>query len=160
MITMDQVKELRDKTGVSVMQCKKALEEAGGNFEKALAILMEKGSEIALKKADRDLKSGLIASYVHGNGTIGVLVELLCETDFVARNKDFKECAEDIAMHIAAMNPKFLKESDITQDEREKIRILPDPGLFRRTASRGHVSPLPHKLTPRASPPVSHGASF
>ncbi len=104
MVTIEQVKGLRDKTGISVMQCKKALEEAGGNEEKALILLREKGAEISAKKQGRALGSGTIESYIHAGSKIGVLVELLCETDFVAKNEDFKMLATDIAMHIAAMN--------------------------------------------------------
>lgn len=120
MITSDQVKELRDKTGISVMQCKKALEEAGGDMEKALIILKKKGAEIASKKGDRALGAGVVAAYVHSNNALGVLVELLCETDFVARNTDFKTLADDIAMHVAAMSPVYVKSSDITREEQEK----------------------------------------
>ena len=93
MVTTDTIKELRDSTGVSVMQCKSALEEAGGDKEKALAILKKKGVEAALEKSDRNLNAGIIASYIHGTGTIGVMVELACETDFVSKNSEFKQLA-------------------------------------------------------------------
>lgn len=109
-ITTDQIKELRDATGVSVMQCKKALEEAGGDMEKAKEILRKVSKSAALKKADRELKSGTIVSYIHGEGAVGVMIELLCETDFVARNDGFRQLARDIAMHIAAMNPETTEE--------------------------------------------------
>ena len=104
MVTTEQIKELREKTGISVMQCKKALEEAGGDEKKAFVLLREKGAEISAKKQGRALGSGVIESYVHAGSKIGVLVELLCETDFVAKNDDFKTLATNIAMHIAAMN--------------------------------------------------------
>lgn len=120
MITTEQVKELRDKTGVSIMQCKKALEDASGDFEKALILLKKKGAEIAEKKGDRALGAGAIGSYIHSSGNIGAMVELWCETDFVAKNEDFKMLARDIAMQIAATNPKFLKMEDITPEERVK----------------------------------------
>ncbi len=120
MITTEQIKSLRDKTGVSVMQCKKALEEAGGDEEKALIILRKKSSEIAAKKGDRTFKAGAIQSYIHSTGNVGVMVELLCETDFVSNNEEFKTLARDIAMHIAATNPKFLKKEDIDEHSREK----------------------------------------
>ena len=107
-ITTNQVKELRDKTGVSIMQCKKALEETGGDLEKAEILLRKRSKEIAAKKATRDLGAGVVASYVHGNAKIGSLVELLCETDFVARNEEFKALAYDIAMQVAAMEAEFL----------------------------------------------------
>ena len=119
MITTDSIKELRDATGVSVMQCKKALEEAGGDKEKALVILKKKGAEAAAKKGDRTLNATQIASYVHSTGTVGVMVELACETDFVAKNPEFREMARDIAMHIAASKPEFVKKEDITAEARK-----------------------------------------
>jgi len=129
MISTDQVKELRDKTGISVMQCKRALDDAEGDIEKAIEILKTKGAEIALKKGNRSLQSGTIAAYIHGNGAIGVMVELACETDFVARNEEFKALAHDIAMHVAAMNPEFTSEKDVADADREKmfliIQVLP-----------------------------------
>jgi elongation factor Ts len=118
MNTTDLIKELRDATGVSVMQCKKALEEAGGDKEKALVILKKKGAEAAAKKGDRTLGAGMIQAYIHSTGTVGVMVELGCETDFVAKNPDFKSLAYDIAMHIAASKPEFLKKEDITESDR------------------------------------------
>lgn len=110
MITTDQVKELRQKTGVSVMQCKVALEEAEGDLEKALIILKKKGNKVAMKKASRDLNSGVVSSYIHGNGSVGSMVELLCETDFVAKNEEFKALAYDIAMQIVATEEEFLEK--------------------------------------------------
>ncbi|MEK7200960.1 MAG: translation elongation factor Ts [Patescibacteria group bacterium] len=109
-ITTDQIKELRDETGVSVMQCKKALEEADGDLEKAKIILRKISKQSADKKASRTLGAGAVASYIHGNGSVGAMVELLCETDFVARNEDFKALVRDIAMHITAMDPENLEE--------------------------------------------------
>lgn len=119
MVSIDQIKELRDRTGISIGQCKKALEEAGEDMEKAVVILSKKGGDIAAKKAGRTLKSGTVGSYVHG-GKVGAMVELLCETDFVAKNEDFKKLAYDIAMHIAASNPTFLKKEDITEEDQKK----------------------------------------
>lgn len=119
MNTTDLIKELRDATGVSVMQCKKALEEAGGDKEKALVILKKKGAEAAAKKGDRTLGAGMIQAYIHSTGAVGVMVELGCETDFVAKNPDFKQLAYDIAMHIAAAKPEFLKREDITESDRK-----------------------------------------
>ena len=121
MITTEQVKELRDITGVSVMQCKKALEEAEGDKEKALLILRKKSTAIAEKKGDRELGAGVIASYIHSNKTVGTLVELLCETDFVARNEEFIALARDIAMHVTATNPEYTDETQITDDVRAKV---------------------------------------
>ena len=109
-ITTEQIKELRDATGVSVMQCKKALEEASGDMEKAKIILRKISKQSADKKAGRSLGAGTVASYIHSNGTVGAMVELLCETDFVARNEDFKTLARDITMHITAMDPENLEE--------------------------------------------------
>lgn len=109
-ITTDQIKKLRDETGVSVMQCKKALEEAAGDLEKAKIILRKISKQSADKKADRTLGAGVVVSYIHSNGTVGAIVEFLCETDFVARNEEFKTLAKDIAMHITAMNPENLEE--------------------------------------------------
>jgi len=122
MINTDQIKELRSRTGVSVMQCKKALEEADGDMEKALVLLHKKSGEIASKKAGRTLGAGAVASYIHGTGNIGAMVELLCETDFVAKNDDFKVLARDIAMHVAAFKPEFLSEDEVTEEARQKAR--------------------------------------
>ncbi len=118
MITTEQIKELRDTTGVSVMQCKKALEEAEGNIEKAIVILRKKSGEIAAKKGDRTFGAGTIQAYIHSTGRVGTIVELLCETDFVSGNDEFKSLARDIAMHITASNPKFLRKEDITEEAR------------------------------------------
>lgn len=119
-INMDMVKQLRDETNVAIMQCKKALEDAGGDMEKARMALRKKSAEIATKKGDRSLGSGVVAAYIHGNATVGALVELNCETDFVAKNEDFKKLAYDIAMHIAAAAPKYRVEEDITEEDRTK----------------------------------------
>ena len=124
MITTKQIKQLRDSTGVSVMQCKKALEEASGDAEKASIILRKQSSEIALKKSGRELGAGVIVSYIHAGCTVGAMVELACETDFVAKNEEFKKLAYDIAMHIAANSPEFLKSEDITDTDREKVRSV------------------------------------
>ena len=113
MITTEIIKELRDKTGVSVMQCKKALEETGGDMEKAIMVLQKKSAEAAVKKSDRTLGAGVVGSYIHNTHTVGAMVELLCETDFVAKNEEFITLARDIAMHISAINPQFLKQEDI-----------------------------------------------
>jgi len=119
MVTTDIIKQLRDETGVSVMQCKKALEEAGGDFAKAIVILKKKGADAAAKKSDRTLNAGIIASYVHATGTTGAMVELACETDFVAKTPEFKQLGYDIAMHIVALKPEFIKREDITKEARD-----------------------------------------
>lgn len=106
MIDSKTIKELRDKTGVSIMACKNALEEAGGDMDKAVSLLKERGLKVADKKSSRDLKAGIIESYIHSNKLIGVLVEARSETDFVAKNEAFLKFAQDIAMHIAASDPQ------------------------------------------------------
>jgi len=122
MITTEQIKDLRDKTGISIMQCKKALEEAGGDMDKAVIILNKKSSQIAEKKSDRTLGSGIIQAYIHAGGIVGSMVELLCETDFVAKNEKFKALAYNLAMHVAATNPEFLKKEDILEEDLEKAK--------------------------------------
>src|SRR5437764_927979 len=113
-ISATQVKELRDTTGAPMMDCKKALTEAGGDLEKAIVILRKKGAATAQKKATRVTSEGSVTSYIHAGGKIGVLVEVNCESDFVARTDDFKELVHDIAMHIAASDPKFVRKEDVT----------------------------------------------
>lgn len=117
MITTEQIKALRDATGISIMLCRKALEEAGGDTEKAKVILRRKGADASAKKADRTLGAGTVASYIHHGGTVGALVVLSCETDFVSGNKEFKELAHEIAMQVAAANPQFLRRVDISGTE-------------------------------------------
>ncbi|MDD5152430.1 MAG: elongation factor Ts [Candidatus Pacebacteria bacterium] len=121
MITTAQIKELRDETGISIMQCKRALEEAGGDKNKALLVLRKKSAGIAAKKGDRQLGAGVVQAYVHSNKTVGAFVELSCETDFVARNEEFVTLAREIAMHITASNPQYIDEADITPEAREKV---------------------------------------
>ncbi len=121
-ITTDQVKQLRDQTGISVMQCKKALEEAGGDMDKALVILRKKSGELAAKKGDRTFGSGTVQAYIHATGNVGAIVELDCETDFVSNNDDFKALARDIAMHVTATNPKFLRKEDIKESDLKLAR--------------------------------------
>ena len=120
-VSTDMIKDLREKTGAGMMECKKALTDSNGDFEKAVDLLRQKGLSTALRKAGRIASEGLIDSYIH-MGKIGVLVEVNCETDFVARTDDFRELAKDIAMHIAATNPLYLLKEDVPQDviEREK----------------------------------------
>ena len=122
MITTDQVKTLRDQTGISIMQCKKALEDAGGDMEKALVILQKKGAELAGKKSDRALGAGVVASYIHNTSTTGAMVELWCETDFVAKNEEFKLLAKDIAMQIAAAKPEYVDVADVPAEAKEKAK--------------------------------------
>ncbi len=122
-ITAELVKELREKTGVGFMECKTALQEAKGDIEAAVTILRKKGLASLAKKAGRETKEGLIGAYVH-NGKIGVLVEVNCETDFVARNADFQALAKDLAMHIAASDPRFVRKEDVTEDILAKEREI------------------------------------
>lgn len=119
-ISTESVKELRDKTGISIMQCRKALQEADGDMEKAIVILQKNSKTIASKKTGRTLGSGTIGAYIHNNGNVGSMVELGCETDFVSKNEEFKKIAYDIAMHVSATNPQFLKTEDISQEIRDK----------------------------------------
>ena len=114
-ITSTQIKQLRDQTGISVMQCKKALEEAGGDMDKAVIILKKKRSEAADKKADRELAAGTVGSYIHNTNEVAAMVLLACETDFVSKNEEFIALARDIAMHVAASNPKYISKSEIDE---------------------------------------------
>ncbi|HOE12764.1 MAG TPA: translation elongation factor Ts [bacterium] len=124
-ISATQVKELREKTGAGMMDCKKALTEAGGDMERAIKILREKGIASAAKRAGRVAKEGVIFSYVHPGNRIGVLVEVNCETDFVARNEQFQQFAKDIAMHVAASSPQWVSRdqvpASVLESEREVL---------------------------------------
>ena len=122
-VSAEKVKELREKTGVGFMECKSALQEANGDVEAATTILRKKGLASAAKKAGRETKEGLIGSYVH-NGKIGVMVEVNCESDFVARNADFQTLVKDVAMHIAASDPRFIRKEDVTEDILAKEREI------------------------------------
>ncbi len=121
-VTSSMVKELREKTGAGMMDCKEALTVSGGDFEKAIDFLRKKGMSAATKRSSKAAKDGVIASYIHMGGKIGVLVEVNCETDFVAKTDDFRLLAKELTMHIAAANPRYLKSEDIPPDvlEREK----------------------------------------
>jgi elongation factor Ts len=121
-ITTDTIKVLRDETGVSVMQCKKALEEAGGDIEKAKVILRKISATIAGKKADRTLGAGLAAAYTHAGGSVVGAVVLGCETDFVSKNPEFSKLAYDIAMHVAAMAPQFRSRDDVKEADLKAAR--------------------------------------
>jgi len=123
-ISAQQVKDLRIKTGVGFMECKQALQETGGDNEKAIEYLRKKGISTAAKKAGRETSQGLIHSYIHGNGRIGVLLEINCETDFVARTPDFKEFIKDMAMQIAAFSPQYVKREDVPPEIIEKEREI------------------------------------
>lgn len=122
MASMEQIKSLRERTGTGIADIKKALEEANGDEEKAIRILREHGAAKAVKKTDREAKEGFIGSYIHTNGKVGSLVTLYCETDFVARNEDFKALARDIAMHVAAMDPSVVRPEDVPAETVSKER--------------------------------------
>src|SRR3989344_6043187 len=121
-ITTEMIKELRDETGASVMQCKKALEEADGDIEKAKVILRKQSSAIANKKADRSLGAGVASAYTHAGGSVVAAVVLACETDFVSKNEEFQKLAYDIAMHIAAMSPTFRSRDDVKESDLKAAR--------------------------------------
>jgi elongation factor Ts len=123
------VRELREKTGAGIMDCKKALAETGGDLEKAIDFLRQKGLAAAAKKADRIAADGAVGAYVHPGGKIGVLVEINCETDFVARTAEFQALLKDMAMQIAAANPRYVRAEDVSPDEIERER-----GIYRRQA--------------------------
>lgn len=124
MITAAMVKELREKTGSGMMDCKKALVEKNGNMEEAIKYLREKGIIKAENKSSRITAEGLVESYIHGGGRIGVLVEVNIETDFAAKNEDFKALVKDIAMQIAASNPKYISEKDVPDEVIEKEKSI------------------------------------
>ena len=122
--TAAQVKELRDKTGAGMMDCKAALEEAGGDVDKAVELLRKRGLAQAAKRAGRVAKDGMIGHYIHMGGKVGVLVEVNCETDFVARTPDFQTLAKEIAMHIAAASPLVVRREDLPTDQLEKEKEI------------------------------------
>lgn len=124
MIKATDVKALRDSTGAGMMDCKKALVEANGNLEKANEILREKGISSAAKKSGRIAAEGIVISYIHGNGRIGVILEVNIETDFAAKNEDFNQFAKDIAMQIAAMNPKYVRREEVPAEMVEKEKAI------------------------------------
>jgi elongation factor Ts len=123
-VSAQQVKELRERTGAGMMDCKAALAEAGGDLEKAVDVLRKKGLAAAARKSGRVAADGLVHSYIHAGGKLGVLVEVNCETDFVARTDGFQELVKDIAMHIAAAEPRFVRREEVTADVLERERAI------------------------------------
>lgn len=123
-ISAQQVKELRDRTGAGMMDCKKALVETDGDLEKAIDALRTRGLAKAAKKAGRSTSEGQVASYIHAGGKIGVLVEINCETDFVARTDEFQQLVQDVAMHIAAADPRFAHRDEVTDDVLDREREI------------------------------------
>jgi elongation factor Ts len=123
-VSAQQVKELRDRTGAGMMDCKTALAEAAGDVEKAVDVLRKKGLAAAAKRAGRVAADGVVTSYIHAGGKLGVLLEINCETDFVARTDDFQEMAKDIAMHVAAAEPRWVRREDVPAEELERERTI------------------------------------
>jgi len=122
--TLTQVKELRERTGAGVVDCQKALAQTDGDVEKAIVFLREKGLAAAAKRAGRTAAQGLVNAYIHGGGKIGVLVEVNCETDFVARTEEFQRLVKDIAMQVAAANPRYVRREEVADAERERERAI------------------------------------
>ncbi|MGW8956144.1 translation elongation factor Ts [Paenibacillus sp. NPDC055715] len=123
-VNASAVKELREKTGAGMLDCKKALEEANGDLTKAVEVLREKGLAAAANKAGRIATEGVVESYIHAGGRIGVLVEVNCETDFVAKTDQFRDFVRDIAMHVAASNPRYIRREEVPQEEIEKEKEI------------------------------------
>src|SRR6202522_267406 len=135
-------KELREKTGAPMMDCKQALTEAKGDLEQAVVVLRKKGVSVAAKKATRATSEGSVTSYIHAGGKIGVLVEINCESDFVARTEDFKGLVHDIAMHIAATDPRFIRKEDVSAEAFEK-----EKDIYRAQAAQtGKPAPVIEKI--------------
>ena len=129
-VTVETIKALRDLTGAGIMDSKRALEETGGDVEAARKILREQGIASAAKKASRDTNEGLVDSYIHSGGRVGAIVELNCETDFVARTEDLKDLAHNVAMQVAAMSPKYVREDEVPDDEEgspQEVCLLSQP---------------------------------
>jgi elongation factor Ts len=135
-ITADAVKELRDKTGAGFMDCKRALEEAGGDVEAAVALLRERGLAAAAKKAGREAREGLIGSYIHTGGKVGVLIEVSCETDFVARTEEFQRLVRDLAIQVAGLAPLYVSVDDVPAADLEarKDQLREDPSVSSKPA--------------------------
>ncbi len=123
-ITAGQVKTLREKTGAGIMECKAALAESGGNIEDATTLLRKRGLAQAAKRAGRSTGQGLVGSYIHTGGQVGVLVEVNCESDFVARTEDFQTLAKELAMHVAAASPQYVRREDVPDDVIERERAI------------------------------------
>ncbi|HEY2601238.1 MAG TPA: translation elongation factor Ts [Thermoleophilaceae bacterium] len=139
-ISAKDVKALRDRTGAGMMDCKAALTESGGDVDKAIEILRVRGQAQAAKRSDRAASEGAVASYIHAGGKIGVLVEVNCETDFVARNEDFQEFVRDIALHIAAAAPQYVSEEDVPQEARDaEARIFEEQAQDRPEQARPQI---------------------
>src|SRR5882757_7240354 len=141
-VTAAAIKELRERTGAGMSDCKKALVEVGSDMDKAIDYLRTKGLAKAAKKAGREATEGAVTSYIHGGGRIGVLVEINCETDFVARNEDFVAFTKDVALQIAAMNPQFVRRDEVVQDVIDKEREV----LLAKAKESGKPEPVVQKM--------------
>jgi len=141
-VTATLIKDLRERTGAGMADCKKALTEVGGDMDKAIDYLRTKGLAKAAKKAGREATEGAVTSYIHGGGRIGVLVEINCETDFVARNEDFVAFTKDVALQIAAMNPQFVRKEEVVQDVIDKEREV----LLAKAKESGKPEPVVQKM--------------
>lgn len=141
-ITTEMVKELRSVTGAGVLESKKTLEAAGGDFDKAVQILREKGADRAAKRADREVQEGIVEVYSHPGGRVGVMVEVNCETDFVARNEQFIELAHNIALQIAAMRPKYIAIEDVSDEDMESELVI----LRAQAAAEGKPEDIIEKI--------------
>jgi Translation elongation factor Ts len=142
MSQMELIKKLREATGAGMMDVKKALEDAGWNEEKAVQLLRERGAMKAAKKAEREAREGIIGHYIHHNQRVGVILELNCETDFVARNEVFQKLAKDLAMHIAMMNPRYVSAEEIPAEELEKERQI----YIQAALNEGKPQPIAEKI--------------
>jgi elongation factor Ts len=141
-VSAQLVKELRERTGAGFTACREALIETGGNIEQAISVLRKKGQAAAAKKAQRATSEGLVSSYIHAGGRIGVLVEINCESDFVARTDDFQRLCHDVAMHVAALDPRFLRREEVTQQILDREREI-----FREQAkATGKPEPVIEKI--------------
>jgi len=141
-ISAAMVKELREKTGAPMMDCRNALAEAKGNLEEAVVVLRKKGMASAAKKASRTASEGAVGTYIHAGGKIGVLIEINCESDFVARTEDFQELLKDVAMHIAATDPRYIRKEDVTAEDMER-----EKEIFRAQAAQtGKPAPVIEKI--------------
>jgi elongation factor Ts len=141
-ISAAQVKELREKTGAPMMDCRSALQEAKGDLEQAVIVLRKKGMASAAKKASRSTSEGAVGHYIHAGGKIGVIVEVNCESDFVARTEDFQEMLRDIAMHIAATDPRYIRKEDVTPEDMER-----EKEIYRaQAAATGKPAPVVEKI--------------
>jgi elongation factor Ts len=140
-VSAQHVKALRERTGAGMMDCKRALEESGGDMDRAVELLRVKGQASAAKRGARVASEGVVESYIHANGKIGVLVEVNCETDFVARNSDFREFARDVALHIAAVAPRYVSEDEVPADAREaELRIFTEQARDKPENVRGRIA--------------------